>query len=104
MSELPQPDVMDRAGRARRIVLAFVVGVVVAGATYTIAYLAIPKSEMDEPFVYVSRNMSASSFVYWLTAVAGSLAFLITLGVASALAKRRWQRERGVASAQVIPK
>ncbi len=102
MSELPQPDVMDRAGRMRRLVMSFVVGVVCAGAAYAIARAVIPASELDRPFEYVSRNMSATGFVNWLTGITFGVTFAITLAITTVISKRKWQRERNVPPAKQV--
>jgi MFS family permease len=103
MGELPQPDVMDRAGRKRRLVLSFVVGAICAGAAFAIAHAVIPAADFDKPFEYFTRNMSAGGFVVWLTAITFGLAFVVTLAATSAVAKRKWQRER-VPEAKATPK
>lgn len=101
MSELPQPDVMDRAGRVRRTVLALFIGIAAASAAYSIAFALMPASELNRPFYYVAHNMSAHGFILWLTVVTGALAFTITAAVATVIAKKKWERER-VAPAKAL--
>ena len=102
MSELPQPDVMDRQGRTRRTVLALVVGVVVAGVAFMICdHLAKPDDMVRDGVYTVGHVERAYSFVYYTTALAGALAFSITLAIGNRLAKKKWQAERVAPAKQV---
>jgi hypothetical protein len=104
MTELPQPDIMDRAGRVRRTVLALVVGVIVAGAAYSISYALMPRSELDKPFYYVAHNMSAHGFIVWITLLSGMIAFSVTAAISTVLAKKKWERERVAPARAITPK
>ena len=102
MSELPPPDVMDRAGRFRRLVMAFVVGVVCSASAFAIARAVIPAEELSRPFAFVSRNMNATEFTYWLAGVTFAVASAVTLGILTVLAKRPSRREGGVPPAKQV--
>ncbi len=94
MTELPQPDVMDRAGRMRRTVLALVVGVVAASIAFLICnHLAGPDEQVRDS-VYTSTHIAnAYKFVYFTTALVGASAFSITLAIGNHLANKKWRRE-----------
>jgi len=104
--ELPQPDVMDQAGRMRRLVLALIVGAAAAAAAYAITYgMSHPDKvsaarQMGEDTTF--HGGGAWKFVWYMTAFFGAGAFTTTLAIANHLAKRTWQRERGVPPAKQI--
>lgn len=92
MSELPPPDIRDSTGRLRRLVLAFVLGVVAASIAYVLLVnLAQPDSE---PGGLGGQRGRAWKFVYYFTAVAGAGVFAIALVVQNVLAKKRWRAEQ----------
>jgi MFS family permease len=101
MGELPPPDLMDRGGRMRRLVLALIVGGACATIAHTIMVALIPSEELERPVEYVAHNMSAAGFVVYFTAIAGIGAFIVTFAALNALAKRKWQRERVPAAKRV---
>lgn len=87
------PDLLDSAGRLRRIAAAVLVGAAVATLTYFIANVLV-EPDAQPKSVYVNRNMQASTFVWWVSAVAGGCALVIALVIGNRLAKRAWERER----------
>lgn len=101
-SELPQPDLMDRGGRVRRVVLALIVGAAVAAAVFAVFTAVVSPEELNRPGYYVSRNMSAAGFRAWLTSISGGLAFALTLAITNLIAKRKWQRTRDVPPARTL--
>lgn len=92
MSEFPQPDLMDQSGRLRRLVVALLVGVCAGALAYFVT------SSMAQPDT--ARTTGAYKFVFYMTALAGGLAFAIALVVQNKLADRRY-REGLVAKAQL---
>lgn len=93
MTEPPQPDLLDQAGRLRRIAVALAVGIAVAVITYFIA-TALIEPEHQPHSTYVNRNMDASTFVYWVSGVAGACGLMIAGVIGAALARRKAERER----------
>ena len=93
MDDLPVPDVLDRRGRARRLVIALIVGITVGTLAFGALYaLARPDPIPGEPFT--PHNGGAWRFVGYFTVGAGAGAFSLTLALANYLAKRRNERER----------
>jgi hypothetical protein len=106
MSELPPPDVMDSAGRMRRLVLAFVVGVVVASIAYMVTNAmakpdAVSAAQLDGE-VTTSHGGGAYKFVWYMTAFFGAAAFATTLAIANHRAKNAWKRDRDVPQAKQV--
>lgn len=101
MSEHAQPDVMDRGGRLRRLVLALIVGACAAALGYVATRACVPSEELGRPRYYLGRRLSADGFVMYMAALAGAVAFTVTLVVGNLVAKRRWQRERVPAARQL---
>lgn len=99
MSELPPPDIRDASGRMRRLVLAFVVGVVAAAITYMIC---MQIAEPDTLPNLGGKSARAYRFVYYMTGLVGAGGFSLTLVIQNWIAKKAWQRERGVASAKLV--
>jgi hypothetical protein len=89
---MPDPtDLMDTAGRLRRIVVAVAVGVAVGVVAYLIAdRLVAPETETAAVHV-TSRQMSGGAFVLWIAGIALAGGFAITLSVLEIIAKRRWR-------------
>jgi hypothetical protein len=97
MSDLPPPDIMDQGGRARRLVLALIIGATVGAVAYLICDgLAKPDQLRAE---YEVR--SGYRFVFYMTAFFGGGAFLLTLAIANHFAKKKWRAEL-VARAKVV--
>jgi len=96
VSELPPPDVMDRRGRMRRLVIALIVGVTVGALAFSALYaLARPDEVSAAHHVPMTGYTSGPwRFVGYFTVGAGAAAFSLTLAIANLLARRRWQRER----------
>lgn len=95
MAELPPPDVMDSRGRMRRLVIALVVGVVVAGTAFLIAdHMARPDDQVRDGVYDSTHVANAYKFVWFVTAFAGAIAFSITLTTLQRMAKSRERAER----------
>ena len=86
MTEPPPPDLLDSAGRLRRLFVATFVGVAAAVA----AYLASDAAALPD------RQLTTGGyrFVYFITALAAAVSFVVTLTVQNRYAKRRWENER----------
>ena len=93
MTELPPPDLKDQAGRLRRLVLALIVGSAVATATYLVCDgMAKPETQ---------ATTGGFKFVFYMTGFFGAGAFIATLAITNAIAKKKW-RESLVARAEVV--
>src|SRR5277367_4372627 len=100
MSELPPPDLMDRRGRMRRLVIALIVGITVGTLAFGALYaLARPDPNAEMPIT--TYGGGAWRFVGFFTVGAGAAAFSATLAIANLLAKRRYERERVPPARQV---
>jgi hypothetical protein len=98
MSDLPPPDVMDSTGRLRRLALAFVLGVVAAAIAYTIS------DRMAEPDQLAATGhyaRGAYKFVYYITAMAGGVVFMIALAAQNHLAKKAYRASLDLPSAKL---
>jgi hypothetical protein len=87
--DLPPPDLRDRAGRARRLVLALLIGIGGSSLGYAVANTLIA----PEP-ASLHRRMSRETFVSWVALVSGLVSFVCAVVVQNGLAKRRSQTER----------
>jgi hypothetical protein len=99
MSDLPPPDLMDQGGRLKRLVLALIVGAACGTAAYVLAS-NLTGGEADNPYNWKG---GATKFVWYMTAFFGAVGFILTLGVAEKIAKKKW-RESLVARAEVVNK
>jgi hypothetical protein len=86
MPELPPPDLLDSAGRLRRLFVATFTGVAAAVAAYLASDAAV------EP----DRQLTTGGyrFVYFITALVGAISFVVTLTVQNRYAKRTWENDR----------
>ncbi len=79
------PDLLDDAGRLRRLALAFVIAVLAGGIAYFVCdRLATP----DEASAYGGQKVRAYEFVYYVTGLVFAVAFTAALAILKALAKR----------------
>ena len=101
MTELPQPDLMDQSGRARRLVLALIIGAAAAAAAYFIADAMAQPDANNHGHYYTQHEAGAYQFVWYVTAFAGALGFIATIAIGNDLAKRRWRKQL-VAQARTI--
>ena len=101
MTELPQPDLMDRSGRARRVVLALIVAAAAAALVYAIAMALMPESELTKPHVSINRNLDARGFIIYITLGAFLVGFVVALAIANRIAKKRAEHDR-VARAKLV--
>jgi hypothetical protein len=101
MSELPAPDLKDSTGRMRRIVLSLLIAGACSGLAYVIANAVIkPETEAHKAHV-TSGQMSAGTFVIWVTLVVFALSLSAALAIQNAIAKKKW-RDNLVARAKVV--
>lgn len=89
IDNLPPPDLRDRAGRARRLVLALLIGIGVGSLGYVIANTLIAAEPAS-----LHHRMSRDTFVSWVALVSGLVSFVCAVVVQNGLAKRRSQTER----------
>lgn len=101
MSELPPPDVMDSAGRARRLILALILGGAAAAVAYFIADGMAQPDANNHGSYYTQHEAGAYQFVWYVTALAGAFGFVATLAIGNDLAKRKWRKQL-VAQARTI--
>lgn len=97
MSELPPPDLMDEGGRLRRLVLALLVGAACAAAAYALCTW-LTAGAHDNPY---SWKGGPTRFIWYMTGFFGAAGFILTLGIAEKLAKKRWMAQL-VARARVV--
>ena len=101
MDELPQPDLLDSAGRMRRIILALLLGGAAAALAYFVADGLATPDQMIASGQHTSGSVGrATGFVFYVTAFAGAVVFGAALAVQNQLAKKKY-RESLVAKAQV---
>lgn len=99
MSETP--DLKDSSGRMRRIVLSLLIGAAVAALAYMITH-ALVEPEKAPQVAHVTRGqMSAETFVLWVTLVSFAVAVSAALAIQNAIAKRQWQKEQAIPRAKV---
>jgi len=95
----PVPDVLDEAGRLRRLALSFVIAVVVAGLAFLICDRLAQPDDMAGGFDAGSQAR-AYRFVYYVTGLAFAVGFSSTLAILKAIA-RKHDREREFPRAKV---
>ena len=94
MNELPQPDLMDRSGRLRRLVLASIIGAAAFAIAWTITNQLAKPDELAQHGVYSGTSVrNAYRFIWYFSGATFAGAFAITLAITNALAKRKWRRE-----------
>jgi hypothetical protein len=103
MDELPQPDVMDRAGRLRRLVVALIVGITVGSLAFGALYALARPDEVAAAHHFPAPSYTSGpwKFVGYFTFGAGFGAFIATLAVLNHFARRRSERERVPTARQV---
>jgi sulfite exporter TauE/SafE len=92
--DFPAPDLMDTAGRVRRLVIALLVGAACGGIGYAIAHALVQPEAQPEAAHVASRQMSAGSFVIWVGLVAGIAGLILSLALQNVLAKRKWRADQ----------
>lgn len=92
MSELPPPDLVDSAGRARRLVVSLLVGGAGGALAFVIGDRFIDTTGPEAAHVS-TRQMSAGSFVIYLGLIAFVVTFCVALAVQNHLAKKRSHAE-----------
>jgi hypothetical protein len=76
---------MDRAGRFRRLVLSLIVGVAAGSAVYGVAYAAADPERQ--------ATTGGFKFVFYVTALVGAVAFLVTLKLANWRADKKYSEQ-----------
>ncbi len=99
MSELPQMDLMDQGGRLKRLVLALIIGAACGTAAYFVA-TSLTGGAADNPYNWKG---GATKFIWYMTAFFGAVGFILTLGIAEKIAKKKW-RDSLVARAELVKK
>ena len=94
-----QPDVMDQAGRAKRLVLAVIVGASCAAIAYLVTRNMTNNTPTDP--IVINGNHGVEKFVFYMTGLAFALGLGITLAITNVLANRKWRSEL-VAKARVV--
>ncbi len=98
MAELPAPDIMDRAGRLRRLAIGLVAGSIACAIVYTITSgLAQPEQAAN---YYHARG--AYRFVWYFSGAAFFGVGTLVTWILSHRAKLRWQRDRDLPAAKQI--
>ena len=93
MTDLPPPDLMEQSGRAKRLLLALLVGAAVGTGTYIYTVrLADPEHQV---------TTGGYRFVYFTTALFGAAAFILTLGILNKRADKKY-KDAILAKAKVV--
>ena len=103
MGEVPVPDVMDSSGRMKRLIYALIAGIAAAA----IAYVICDKMVAADPgphYTPGTYSRGGDKFIYYMTALAGGVVFLLTGGVLEMRAKKQWMREQEIAQARALKK
>lgn len=90
-------DLMDQGGRLKRLVLALLVAAAVGTAAYLIAS-NLTGGAADNPYNWKG---GPTRFIWYMTGLFGAIAFILTLGIAEKIAKKKW-KESLVARAEVV--
>ncbi|HWO24610.1 MAG TPA: hypothetical protein VNO30_37970 [Kofleriaceae bacterium] len=93
-SELPPPDVLDTAGRLRRLFLSLLVGIAAATAVYFLTSSLAKPDELPGGVYGGGQAERAYKFVFYMTGLAGVVAGTLTMLVLKWLARRREQAEQ----------
>ena len=85
MADFDPHDAMDEKGRLKRLAIALAVGIGCAVAAYGALYaMANPDAAL---------TTGADKFVWYFTALAFAVPFIITQGVLNNLEKKRWLKQ-----------
>lgn len=98
MAELPAPDIMDRAGRLRRLAIALVAGSVACAIVYAITNGLAKPDEARESY----HARGAYRFVWYFSGAAFFGVGSLVMWILTHHAKRKWQRDRDVPTAKQI--
>lgn len=98
--DLPPPDLIDSRGRMRRLVLAFVLGVVAASIAYVVADNLAKPEQMPGGYDAGSRTR-AFGFVFYTTGAAFAGVFALALVIQNAIEKRRYVRSLSLPTAKL---
>jgi hypothetical protein len=104
MSELPPPDLMDSAGRMRRIVIALLLGGAAAAAGYFVADSLAKPDEMIAAGKTAGSVARASQFVFYVAGLAGAIVFLAALTIQNKLADKKYRESLGPPRAEAREK
>lgn len=99
MSEAP--DLLDEGGRLRRLIYALIAGVTAAAIAYFVTD-ALVRTDPGPRFGDMEYSRGGYKLVFYTTALAGGLVFLVVGAVLETLAKKRWLKEQEIAAARVV--
>jgi hypothetical protein len=99
-SELPPPDLLDTAGRLRRLVLSLLVGIAAGTAAYLLTSSLAKPDELPGGLYGGGQSERAYKFVFYMTGLAAAVAATLTMFFLNQLARRR-ERAELLARAQV---
>jgi hypothetical protein len=95
--ELPPPDVLDQAGRMKRLLLSLILGASAAAIGYVIASNMIKPDDVVGDY----QQRGAHKLVGYITGLAGGIVLTISLVVQNHLAKKKYQASRGLPAARM---
>jgi hypothetical protein len=101
--DAPPPDLIDSRGRARRLVLSFVIGVVCGAIAYIIAD-GLAKPEAMPGGWDGGSQRRAFGFVFYMTGIAFLATFSIALAIQNHLEKKRYRKSLGLPAATLRTK
>jgi hypothetical protein len=82
--QLPPPDVLDIAGRTRRVIAALAVGVAAGAAAFLICYGIVKRD---------GHSRGDANFVLCFTVFAGGGAFWLALFIQNYFATKKWHND-----------
>ena len=91
--ELPPPDLLDTAGRLRRVACSLIVGIAAGTAVYFLTSSLAKPDELPGGVYGGGQAERAYKFVFYMTGLAGLAAAMVTLFILNRLAGRRSQDE-----------
>lgn len=93
MTEPAPPDLLDSAGRLRRLAISLVVGAVLGGIAWTVTH----QLTRDDPH----NTDGAYRFIWYFTLGAFGGGFAGTLALLDHRAQQQWRRDRDMPSARI---
>jgi hypothetical protein len=93
-AQLPPPDLLDSAGRMKRLVIALMIGAAAAAAAYFLADSLAHPDELRGGLYGGGQRSRGYQFVYYVTGLAGAACFTIALVVQNHFAKKKWRAEQ----------
>ena len=89
--DLPPPDLLDNAGRTRRLIVALLAGGPAAAIAY---YFADAAAQPEHQSGFCGSQVRAFQFVFSTAALVGTIVFITVLKVQNWLANKAYERER----------